>query len=160
MGFNTIRKHIKIDPARWYYHADRLGIMVWQDFVNPKQDLPEGSKQAFEQQGKEMMEQLHNHPSITTWVLFNEKWGAYDQQRLTEWIKRSDPSRLVNGHFGELLWVNEQLRSPSRMHGSAVTLPMCIHTRTLSMRRQKKAVYRYWENLVHRRIHSRASMAE
>ncbi len=105
MGFNTIRKHIKIEPARWYYHADKLGILVWQDFVQPNPGLPEGAKRIFEQQGKEMMLQLHNHPCITTWVLFNEKWGQYDQERLTKWIKATDPSRLVNGHSGEILYV-------------------------------------------------------
>ncbi|KRT15924.1 glycosyl transferase family 2 [Pedobacter ginsenosidimutans] len=113
MGFNTIRKHIKVEPARWYYHADKLGMLVWQDMVNPNQGLPEGSKQAFEKQSKEILTQLHNYPSITTWVLFNEKWGQYDQERLTKWIKQTDPSRIVNGHSGELLYVNEQLRSPS-----------------------------------------------
>lgn len=113
MGFNTIRKHIKIEPARWYYHADKLGMLVWQDFVQPNPRLPEGAKQIFEKQCAEMMAQLYNHPSITTWVLFNEKWGAYDQQRLTEWVKQTDPTRLVNGHSGEILYVNEKLRSPS-----------------------------------------------
>lgn len=113
MGFNTIRKHIKVEPARWYYHADKLGMLVWQDFVNPHQALPEGSKAAFEQQLNETMEQLYNYPSITTWVLFNEKWGQYDQKRLTEYVKKKDPTRLLNAHSGELLWVNEQLRSPS-----------------------------------------------
>ncbi|MEO3402812.1 sugar-binding domain-containing protein [Mucilaginibacter sp. CAU 1740] len=113
MGFNTIRKHIKVEPARWYYWADKLGMLVWQDFVNPNQGLPEGAKQAFEKQAAEEIVQLHNYPSITTWVLFNEKWGQYDQQRLTEWVKKTDPTRLVNGHTGELLYVNEHLRSPS-----------------------------------------------
>ncbi|POY38052.1 glycoside hydrolase family 2 [Solitalea longa] len=113
MGFNTIRKHIKVEPARWYYHADKLGMLVWQDMVNPNQGLPEGSKQAFEKQGAEMLQQLHNSPSITTWVLFNEKWGQYDQERLTSWIKQMDPTRIVNGHSGENLYVNDQLRSPS-----------------------------------------------
>jgi hypothetical protein len=113
MGFNTIRKHIKVEPARWYYWADKLGMLVWQDMVNPNQGLPEGAEVAFEQQAKETLEQLHNFPCITTWVLFNEKWGAYDQQRLTEWVKATDPSRLVDGHSGELLYVNDQLRSPS-----------------------------------------------
>ncbi|WP_448698170.1 sugar-binding domain-containing protein [Mucilaginibacter sp. AW1-3] len=113
MGFNTIRKHIKIEPARWYYWADKLGMLVWQDMVNPSQGLPEGAKAAFEQQCKETLEQLHNYPCITTWVLFNEKWGQYDQKRLTDWIKQTDPSRLLNGHTGEILYVNEQLRSPS-----------------------------------------------
>jgi hypothetical protein len=113
MGFNTIRKHIKVEPARWYYHADKLGMLVWQDMVNPNQGLPEGSKKEFEYESFEILKQLHNYPSITTWVLFNEKWGQYDQERLTKWIKETDPSRILNGHSGELLYVNEQLRSPS-----------------------------------------------
>jgi hypothetical protein len=113
MGFNTIRKHIKIEPARWYYHADQVGMLVWQDFVNPNQGLPEGAKPAFEHQLNETIDQLYNHPSITTWVLFNERWGQYDQQRLTEYVKKKDPTRLLNAHSGELLWVNEQLRAPS-----------------------------------------------
>ncbi|WP_285056669.1 glycoside hydrolase family 2 protein [Pedobacter ginsengisoli] len=113
MGFNTIRKHIKVEPARWYYHADKIGMLVWQDFVNPNQGLPEGSKAAFEKESAAEMQQLHNYPSIVCWVLFNEKWGQYDQQRLTKWVKKTDPSRILNGHSGELLYVNEQLRSPS-----------------------------------------------
>ncbi|EHQ26185.1 glycoside hydrolase family 2 protein [Mucilaginibacter paludis] len=113
MGFNTIRKHIKVEPARWYYWADKLGMLVWQDMVNPNQGLPEGSKAAFERGCKQELAQLHNYPCITTWVLFNEKWGQYDQKRLTDWIKETDPSRILNGHSGELLYVNEQLRSPS-----------------------------------------------
>jgi hypothetical protein len=113
MGFNTIRKHIKVEPARWYYWADKLGMLVWQDMINPNQGLPEGSKAAFERGCQEELTQLHNYPCITSWVLFNEKWGQYDQKRLTDWIKQTDPSRVVNGHSGELLYVNEQLRSPS-----------------------------------------------
>lgn len=107
MGFNTIRKHIKVEPARWYYHADKLGMLVWQDFVNPNQGLSEGSKPEFEKESKEILEQLHNYPSIVTWVLFNEQWGSYDQERLTKWVKASDPSRLVNGHTGEYIFINE-----------------------------------------------------
>jgi hypothetical protein len=113
MGFNTIRKHMKVEPARWYYWADKLGMMVWQDMVNPNQSLPEGSKPEFEKESADILAQLHNNPCITTWVLFNEKWGQYDQQRLTDWIKATDPSRVVNGHTGEILYVNGQLRSPS-----------------------------------------------
>ncbi|SDF12503.1 Glycosyl hydrolases family 2, TIM barrel domain [Mucilaginibacter pineti] len=113
MGFNTIRKHIKVEPARWYYHADKLGMLVWQDFVQPNPGLPPGAKEIFEKQGAEMLSQLHNFPCITTWVLFNEKWGAYDQARLTSWIKNTDPSRIVNGHSGEYLYVNDKLRSES-----------------------------------------------
>lgn len=113
MGFNTIRKHIKVEPARWYYHADRLGMLVWQDFVQPNFALKAGAKEIFEKQGAEMLAQLHNSPCITTWVLFNEKWGQYDQARLTSWIKNTDPSRIVNGHSGEYLYVNDKLRSES-----------------------------------------------
>ncbi|SEW21289.1 Glycosyl hydrolases family 2, TIM barrel domain [Chitinophaga sp. YR573] len=113
MGFNTVRKHIKIEPARWYYYADKLGLMVWQDFVNPNQSLPEGSKPEYERELLETMDQLHNNPSITTWVVFNERWGQYDQKRITELVKVTDPSRLVNGHSGELLYVNNQLHQPS-----------------------------------------------
>ena len=110
MGFNTIRKHIKIEPARWYYYADKLGVLVWQDFVNPNQGLPDGAKDQFEQGVRETIEQLYNSPAIITWVVFNERWGAYDQSRVTQMVKRADPSRLANGHSGEMLFVNGQLR--------------------------------------------------
>lgn len=113
MGFNTIRKHIKREPDRWYYHCDKIGMIVWQDMINPSFSLNEESKKVFEQECKENIEQLFNHPCITTWTLFNEKWGQYDQQRLSEWIKKLDPTRLLNGHSGEILYVNEKLRSPS-----------------------------------------------
>ncbi|ATP56261.1 glycoside hydrolase family 2 [Pedobacter ginsengisoli] len=116
MGFNTIRKHIKIEPARWYYHADKIGMMVWQDFVDPNQRLPEGAKEEFEKEAKETMDQLHNYPSITSWVVFNEGWGRYDQERLTKWAKNYDPDRLVNGHSGELLYIDgkprEEVQNP------------------------------------------------
>jgi hypothetical protein len=100
MGFNTIRKHIKVEPERWYYHCDTLGMLVWQDMVNPGSDTPEG-RHEFEAEAAATVAQLHNHPSITTWVLFNEGWGAYDQERLTQWMKAQDPSRIVDGHTGE-----------------------------------------------------------
>jgi hypothetical protein len=112
MGFNTIRKHIKFEPARWYYHADKIGMLVWQDLVQPavefRKDPGQPSRDQFEKESKEMLAQFHNYPSITTWVLFNEGWGAYDQERLTKWVKNSDPSRLVNGHSGATI-VNGKL---------------------------------------------------
>lgn len=113
MGFNTIRKHIKKEPDRWYYWCDKLGIMVWQDMVNPSFILTEKAKREFEKECKESIEELYNHPSITVYTLFNEKWGQYDQERLTKWMKQLDPTRLINGHSGEYLYVNEKLRSPS-----------------------------------------------
>lgn len=100
MGFNTIRKHIKIEPARWYYHADKLGMLVWQDMVTGASLEPD-AKKAFEEENDANVQQLYNYPSIICWVLFNEEWYTYDQARLTKWLKGRDPSRLVNGHTGE-----------------------------------------------------------
>ncbi|PWV47087.1 glycoside hydrolase family 2 protein [Chitinophaga sp. S165] len=106
MGFNTIRKHIKVEPDRWYYHADRLGMMVWQDMPNAAFSLSQEAKDIFEKESARNIDQLYNHPSITTWVLFNEQWGAYDQQRLTQWMKSYDPSRVLNAHSGEYIFID------------------------------------------------------
>lgn len=100
MGFNTIRKHIKIEPARWYYHADKLGMLVWQDMVTCASLEPD-AKAAFETENEANINQLYNHPSIICWVLFNEGWYTYDQARLTQWLQQRDPTRLINGHTGE-----------------------------------------------------------
>ena len=99
MGFNTIRKHIKIEPERWYYWCDKLGILVWQDMPQPSNATAE-AKAEFEAESAANIQQLYNHPSIIAWVLFNEGWGAYDQERLAKWMKQLDPSRLLNGHTG------------------------------------------------------------
>jgi hypothetical protein len=117
MGFNTIRKHIKIEPERWYYHCDRLGILVWQDMVPPSDATAEAQAE-FEKEIEETLEQLDNHPSITTWVLFNEGWGAYDQERLARLMKTLDPSRLLDGHSGpNTLYLGEWMKhmDPSAM---------------------------------------------
>jgi tetratricopeptide (TPR) repeat protein len=104
MGFNTIRKHIKVESARWYYHADKLGVLVWQDLVQPSVKpgwpLSQEAKAEFEKESVETLNQLRNYPSIVTWVLFNEGWGEYDQERLAKWVKISDPTRLLDGHSG------------------------------------------------------------
>lgn len=100
MGFNTIRKHIKIEPARWYYHADKLGMLVWQDMVTCA-SLEPAAKAAFEAENEANTDQLYNYPSIICWVLFNEGWYTYDQPRLTQWLQQRDHTRLINGHTGE-----------------------------------------------------------
>ncbi|MBW8688151.1 glycoside hydrolase family 2 protein [Chitinophaga rhizophila] len=102
MGFNTIRKHVKLEPDRWYYLADSLGMLVWQDMV-PCSDEDYYATSQFEQENAENMRQLHHFPSIVMWILFNEGWGKYNQKVLTEWMKQTDSSRIVNGHSGENL---------------------------------------------------------
>ncbi|MEV6180930.1 LamG-like jellyroll fold domain-containing protein [Streptomyces sp. NPDC052015] len=102
LGFNAVRKHIKVEPARWFYHADRLGLLVWQDFVSG--DLPtEKGRKAFVDQGREMMRQHHDSPSVIGWIVFNEGWGEWDREesgRIAESVKAADPSRVVNAHSG------------------------------------------------------------
>ncbi|MCT2590300.1 glycoside hydrolase family 2 [Streptomyces sp. N2-109] len=102
LGFNAVRKHIKVESARWYHHADKLGLLVWQDFVSG--DLPDESGQkAFVAEGKEMMRQRHNSPSVIGWVVFNEGWGEWNREesgRIAESVKAADPSRVVNAHSG------------------------------------------------------------
>lgn len=102
LGFNAVRKHIKVEPARWYYHADRMGLLVWQDFVSGNYNTTEG-QQAFLAESREMMDQLHDSPSIAGWVVFNEGWGEWDREetgRIAESVKADDPSRVVNAHSG------------------------------------------------------------
>lgn len=109
LGFNVIRKHVKVEPDRWYYWTDRLGLIVWQDM--PSGDAyagwgddditrtPESAAQ-FEAELQEMIEGLYNHPSIVMWVPFNEGWGQYDTARIAEWVRTLDPTRLVNSASG------------------------------------------------------------
>jgi len=99
MGFNTIRKHIKVEPDRWYYYCDRIGMLVWQDMVPPGNDSNHAHAE-FEREAESTLEQLRNHPSIVTWVLFNEGWQAYEQGRVAAWIKSLDSSRLVDAQSG------------------------------------------------------------
>jgi len=98
-GFNLIRKHVKIEPQRWYYWCDKLGLLVWQDMPSGNNATVEGRRN-FETELHRMVNGLENHPSIIVWVLFNEGWGQYDTERLTQWLKTLDPSRLVDNASG------------------------------------------------------------
>lgn len=99
LGFNMTRKHVKVEARRWYAHADRLGLLVWQDMPNGNNDTPEG-RQQFERELRRMIESLRNHPSIVMWVVFNEGWGQYDTRRIVQDVRRLDPSRLLNNASG------------------------------------------------------------
>jgi beta-galactosidase/beta-glucuronidase len=114
-GFNALRKHIKVEPARYYYHCDRLGILVWQDmpsgflpgqFVAPN-DQGEAvranrSTEQFELELSRIVNRLRHHPSIVMWVLHNEGWGQFDTARLSDRIRGLDPGRLINATSGWL----------------------------------------------------------
>jgi hypothetical protein len=105
LGFNMIRKHVKVEPQRWYYWCDKLGMLVWQDMPSGDKDIPPGkpdlvrspeSAKIYEAELKAMIDGLRNHPCIVMWVVFNEGWGQFDTARITKWTKDYDPTRLVN----------------------------------------------------------------
>lgn len=126
MGFNTIRKHIKVEPMRWYYHCDRLGLVVWQDFVNGGGQYKfshvaafpflgfhhrdddyayfarenEGGRVAFNVMADEILDQLYNCVCIGVWVPFNEGWGQFDSAKMTEKIRSKDNTRIIDSVSG------------------------------------------------------------
>ncbi|WP_416445159.1 glycoside hydrolase family 2 protein [Leeuwenhoekiella sp. A16] len=115
LGFNMIRKHVKVEPARWYTHCDELGILVWQDMPNggrgpgwQSRDFFKGSEDQrsdaseaiYRKEWKAIMNELYSYPSIVVWVPFNEAWGQFDTEEITAWTKQNDPSRLVNSASG------------------------------------------------------------
>ncbi len=119
LGFNMIRKHIKVEPARWYYHADKQGILVWQDMPSGDREgsnwdmrpgqitarnldkvrTPE-SEAIHVKEWEAIMTELHNYPSIVVWVPFNEAWGQFKTREITDRTIKYDPSRLVNAASG------------------------------------------------------------
>jgi hypothetical protein len=116
-GFNMARKHIKLEPARWYYWADKLGLMVWQDMPSGgigarmreyyiHGDDPDSTavtdeqSAVFQRELKAIMDATHNHPSIVVWVPFNEGWFQHRTNEILKWTKAYDPSRLVDGPSG------------------------------------------------------------
>ena len=129
-GFNMARKHAKVEADRWYFHCDRLGMIVWQDIVNggtPYKDWfvtylatwlnrngtmvsdrhrkllsreDSDGRRQFEKEMKETVSALKEHPSIAAWTLFNEGWGQFDTQRLTGLLKKKDPTRPVDSASG------------------------------------------------------------
>ncbi|MCK9641209.1 MAG: beta-galactosidase [Prolixibacteraceae bacterium] len=114
-GFNLIRKHVKVEPDRWYYHCDKEGILVWQDmpsggespqwqmrnYFNGKElERTAESEENYRAEWKAIIDQHLSNPCIVTWVPFNEAWGQFKTPEIAAWIKLYDPSRLVNSASG------------------------------------------------------------
>lgn len=114
-GYNMIRKHVKTEPARWYTHCDRIGILVWQDMPNGDKSpqwemhkyfegverIPTPEAEAnFRKEWKDIIDYLKPYASIAVWVPFNECWGQFKTVEISEWTKAYDPSRLVNPASG------------------------------------------------------------
>jgi hypothetical protein len=112
LGMNCTRKHVKVEPDRWYYWCDKLGLLVWQDMPAGGNGNAEARRQ-FEIELERLIEGRWTHPSIIMWVVFNEGWGQYDTERLTAWVKRMDPSRLVNNASG---WTDQKCGDVIDMH--------------------------------------------
>ncbi len=115
LGYNMIRKHVKVEPSRWYYHCDKIGMIVWQDMPSggnsPRWEMHNyftgieavrstESEANYRREWKEIIDLLYSHPSIGVWVPFNEAWGQFKTQEIVEWTKSYDPSRLVNPASG------------------------------------------------------------
>lgn len=112
LGFNLIRKHVKVEPARWYYHADRLGVLVWQDMPSGGDQTPQ-KPDMFAAELEHMVDALRNHPSIVMWVPFNEGWGQHETEKYVAWLKQHDPTRLVNNTSG---WTDKMVGDVSDVH--------------------------------------------
>jgi hypothetical protein len=113
LGFNMARKHVKVEPARWYYWCDKLGLLVWQDMVSGDANKTDESKANYRRELKAMIDALRNHPSIVMWVPFNEGWGQYDTPEVAKWVADYDPSRPVNEASG---WHDRGSGHVSDMH--------------------------------------------
>ncbi len=115
LGFNMVRKHVKVEPARWYAHCDRLGLIVWQDMPNggPSPEYQDhnyfngmevtrsaDSEANYRKEWKEIIDYLYSYPSIGVWVPFNEAWGQFKTTEIAAWTKEYDPGRLVNSASG------------------------------------------------------------
>lgn len=105
LGYNMVRKHIKVEPDRWFYHADKLGLLVWQDMpsFSPVYDPNPADQAQFEEELRQIVDEHDHITSVTTWVPYNEGWGEIDQPttaRVAEMVKEQDPSRMVNAHSG------------------------------------------------------------
>jgi beta-galactosidase/beta-glucuronidase len=158
LGFNMLRKHIKIEPLRWYYHCDRLGVLVWQDMVNGGEKynmfwlgyiptfLPSFVKKIkdncyvlfsrankkgrdeWTRECRKTVEHLYNCPSIAVWVPFNEGWGQFDAAKASELIKGLDKTRLIDQASG---WFDQRGGDLSSVHNYFRKLDVILENRAV-----------------------------
>ena len=139
MGFNMLRKHIKVEPARWYYHCDRLGMLVWQDMPNGGRRYnpviisaplvtgihlndsahalfarsdSEGRAQ-FKSELGELVNHLYNCPCICMWVIFNEGWGQFDARKMYDFVRSMDKTRVIDHASG---WHDQGIGNVQSLH--------------------------------------------
>lgn len=160
LGFNMLRKHMKIEPQRWYYHCDRLGMLVWQDMVCGGRPYKhwyvtyaatamerlnlrmtdrtygllgrkeEKGRRQFVEEMKETMRVLGNHPSIVTWVIFNEGWGQFDAKEVTRLAKEWDKTRLFDQASG---WFDQGGGDFRSIHNYFFRLRVCPEKRIAAL---------------------------
>lgn len=160
LGFNMLRKHGKIEADRWYFHCDRMGMLVWQDMPNggsdyqhwfvtylatllnwariPVKDVhahllsrtDEDGRQEYIYELRDMIKTLYNHPSIVTWIPFNEGWGQFSTKKVTDFIHRLDPSRLVDSASG---WFDQDCGDINSLHYYFLGLPIPRSERVLAL---------------------------
>lgn len=160
LGFNMLRKHGKVESDRWYFHCDRMGMLVWQDMPNggssyhhwfvtylatllnwmriPVKDLHARllsrtdvfGRQEYIDNIRDMVRTLYNHPSIVTWVPFNEGWGQFSTKKITDFIHRLDPSRLVDSASG---WFDQGCGDINSLHYYFLGLPVPESDRVLAL---------------------------
>ncbi len=122
LGMNMARKHVKVEPDRWYYWCDKLGLLVWQDMPSgdryiggrdPDITRTEESAKQFDTELTRIIEAFRNHPSIVMWVPFNEGWGQFDTPRVVDMIRKLDPTRLVDNASG---WTDRRVGDVMDIH--------------------------------------------
>jgi beta-galactosidase/beta-glucuronidase len=146
LGFNMLRKHVKVEPARYYYYCDQIGLIVWQDMPNGGNAVSEltstlaiafgtrrrdsnyhyagreqaASRQDFQRELQEMVDHLYNFTCIGMWVQFNEGWGQFDSDKTARWLKQYDPSRPVDHASG---WFDQGGGDCKSLHVYKLKLP-------------------------------------
>ena len=160
LGFNMLRKHGKVESDRWYFHCDRMGMLVWQDMPNggsdyqhwfvtylatllnwtriPVKDIhahllsrtDEDGRQEYICELRDMIKNLYNHPSLVTWVPFNEGWGQFSTKKVTDFIHKLDSSRLVDSASG---WFDQNCGDVNSLHYYFLGLPIPKSDRVLAL---------------------------